>query len=146
MKIPRSALAFACIAFIVGSIAPGAALAADKACTKADATKGAKAIDRINTWGDLYKAWQDYGHCDTGDVADGFTDSLLRLMVDWKAVDTLAAPMQKDAQFKAWVLARLQAASKEDRDAVYSRVKASCPKGLDSLCAELADAVRPAAK
>jgi hypothetical protein len=139
----RIALASACFALGVGSVA----CAADKPCTKADAVNGEKAIERSNNWNQLYKSWQDYRHCDTGSVADGYTDSLMRLIVEWKGVDTLAALMQKDPEFKEWVHARLKSpAAKDDQPTVYSRAMASCPKAMDAFCAELAESVKPAAK
>ena len=139
----RIALASACLALGAGSMAG----AADKPCTKADVANAGKAIERSNNWTQLYKSWQDYRHCDTGAVADDYTDSLMRLMVEWKGVDVLAAAMQKDPEFNAWVHARLESpAATDDQPTVYSRVKASCPNGMDAFCAELAESVKPAAK
>jgi len=134
MKFARIALATALLAF-------GAASgAADRACTKADASAAGKAVERVNNWAQLYKSWQDYRHCDTGAVADGYTDALLRLFVEWKDVGALAATMKKDAEFAQWVHERLKSpAAKDDQPAVYSRVKASCPSGMDSFCAEIAE-------
>jgi hypothetical protein len=147
MKILRVAFASAWLALGAGCIACGAAHAADKPCTRADAANGEKAIERANNWNQLYKSWQDYHHCDTGGVAEGYTDSLMRLMVEWKGIDALAAAMQKDPQYKEWVHARLKSpAAKDDQPTVYSRAMASCPKGMDAFCAELAESVKPAAK
>jgi hypothetical protein len=147
MRIVRVGLAAACFVLGAACIASGPAHAADKPCTKSDAANGERAIERANNWNQLFKSWQDYHHCDTGAVADVYTDTLMRLMVEWKSVDTLAAAMQKDAQFKEWVHARLKSpAAKDDQPAIYSRVMASCPKAMDALCAELAESVKPAPK
>jgi hypothetical protein len=137
MKLLRVALASLLVVFAAASGA------ADKACTKADAAAGAKAVERINNWSQLYKTWQDYRHCDTGDVAEGYTDALLRLFVEWKDVGTLAASMKKDADFAQWVHARLKSpAAKDDAATVYSRVRASCPSGMDAFCTEIGDSVK----
>jgi hypothetical protein len=147
MKILRVTIASACVVLVAGSIAASPARAADKPCTKSDAANGERAIERDNNWNQLYRSWQDYHHCDTGAVADAYTDTLMRLMVEWKNVEALSAAMQKDAQFKEWVHERLKSpAAKDDKPAVYSRVVASCPKGMDTLCAELAESVKPAPK
>jgi hypothetical protein len=140
MRKPNAALA--CLALAAACIASGAARAADKPCAKADAANAEKAIERVNNWGQLYKSWQDFHHCDTGAVAEVYTDSLMRLMVEWKGINTLAANMQKDADFKSWVHARLKGAAKDDQDSVYSRVKSSCPAGMDAFCGELADSAK----
>jgi len=120
------------------------AAAADKPCTKPDQQRAMKAIDAVVTWQQLYKSWQDFGHCDTGgDVSDQFADALLRLVVDWKNVPTFSAAVAKDAGYKAFVLQHLKAATKDDRDAVYSRAKTLCPTGEDAFCAELGEVVKP---
>ncbi len=117
--------------------------AQDKPCTSADAKNAAKNVDLVMTWPQLQKAVKDYGHCDTGNVADVFTDSLMRLAVEWKHVDVLAGAM-KDAQFRAFVAKHVKSeAAGEDRAAVYSRATLSCPKGQDEVCAELAGIIKP---
>ena len=127
-------------AFVAGLAC--AAHAQDKPCTPADSKNAAKNVDLVMTWPQLQKALKDYGHCDSGNVADVFTDSLMRLAVEWKHVDAFAAAM-KDEKFRAFVAARLKSqAAGEDRGAVYSRATMSCPKGLDEFCADLAGMVK----
>jgi hypothetical protein len=126
------ALAFPAVAF------------AQAPCSKADAAKAEKAVDRISTWPQMQKAFKEFGHCDAGPVDDVFTESLIRLIVEWKNVDAFAACMQ-DAGFKAFVMKHLRSpAAKDDLDSVYSRAKASCPAKQETLCAELAEAAKAA--
>ena len=120
---------------------------AQKTCSPADAQKAQKAVDLVMTWQALNKAWKDWGHCDTGEVGDTFTDATLRLMVDWKDTNTLAETM-KDDGYKAFLTKHLRSpAAKDDRPAVYSRATNSCPKGQAAMCKEIEDAVsdKPAA-
>jgi hypothetical protein len=120
------------------------AFAADKPCSRADAGNAQKALDRASSWPQMHKTWQEFRHCDAQPTDDQFTDALMRLIIDWKNVDAFAGTMQKDAQFKEFVLAHLKSpAAKDDLEDVYSRAKSSCPKGLDAFCAELADTARP---
>jgi hypothetical protein len=116
--------------------------AADKPCSAADSAAAQKAIDRVVSWAQLNKAYLDYKHCDKDSVADVYTDALLRLAVEWKNVDAFAAAM-KDAGFKEFVTLHLKSpAAKDDVEAVYSRTKSNCPKGMDAFCAELGQIVR----
>src|SRR6267142_2408221 len=132
---------------IMAVLALNAAHAADKVCSKADAANAERAIDKVLNWPALHKAWLDYRHCDTDKVAEGFTDALMRMMVDWKGLDSLATSMQKDAQYKEFIYAHIKSpAAKDDHAMVYSRAKASCPKSLDEFCTELAETVKPAPK
>ena len=69
----------------------------------------------------------------------------MRMMVDWKGMDTLATAIQKDPQYKEFIYAHVKSpAAQEDHQMVYSRARTGCPKGLDEFCAELADTVKPA--
>jgi hypothetical protein len=115
--------------------------AADRPCSKADAAAASKAIDRVVGWEQLHKAWRDWRHCDSGEDADVFTDAVLRLAVDWKSPQELAHAMRDDPGYRDFVLAHLKGAGKDDRDAVYSRAKASCPAGEAPFCGEIAQAV-----
>jgi hypothetical protein len=117
--------------------------AADKPCSKADAATAEKAIDRVVNWGQLQKAYQDFRHCDADAVGEGYTDALLRLIVEWKNVDAFAEATRKDAGFKEFVHAHLRSpAAKDDRDAIFSRTKSDCPKGMAEFCAELGAVVK----
>jgi hypothetical protein len=133
-------LAFAACALL----ASAAALTAERPCTKADAAAAAKAIDHIDNWSQLRKAGQDYGRCDSGALADAYTDALMRLLVDWKDVPALVQQVQQDRAFHDFIFAHLASeAAKPDLESVYSRAKASCPPGVSAFCAELAAAASP---
>jgi hypothetical protein len=121
----------------------GAATAADKPCTRADAANTQKALDRVANWAQMYSTWQEFGHCDADATADQYTDTLLRLIIDWKNVDAFANAVGKDAKFKQFVHARLLSpAAKDDLQDVYSRARSKCPAGLDAFCAELAEVTK----
>jgi hypothetical protein len=132
-------IAIACAALLFTALAQ----AADKPCTKADSEKAEKAIDRVVSWPQFQKAWQDYGHCDTGEVAEGYTEALLRLLVPWKDVGVLSAAMKEDPKFRDFVYAHLKSpAAKDDRSTVYARAKTACPSGQEEFCAGLVEVVK----
>lgn len=118
--------------------------AQEKPCTKAEVAAAEKGIDRVSTWPQLQKAFKDFQRCDSGNVADLYTETILRLAVEWKNVDAFAAEMQSP-EFKAFVHRHLKSpAAKEELDSVYSRAKASCPPKNEAFCAELAEFVKAA--
>ena len=135
------------LAALACALVAGLVQAQDKACGKADAAAAEKNVDMVVGWSQLHKVWRDYRHCDSGNVDEIFTDAVLRLMVEWRNVDALAAAMA-DPQFKAFVVKHLKSpAAKADQDAIYSRTKASCPPSHAAMCAELSEIVkRPAVK
>ncbi len=131
------------VTMVAALLVAGAAGAADKDCTKADAANAQKALDRAANWTQMQKAWQDYKHCDSAATGELFTDALMRLIIDWKNVDAFSTAM-KDPPFHEFVFAHLASpAAKDDIGDVYSRAKSSCPKGQETFCAELAEAAKP---
>ena len=121
----------------------GAALMAAPAMAQKDCGQADKAVDKVVNYPGMYRAFKDYGHCDKGPVEDVFTDAILRLMVQWKDVDTVAADVQRDADYKKFIHRHLQSpAAKEDRDSIYSRAKSSCPMTQGPFCAELIEVVK----
>lgn len=138
MKIRRGLLAASL------ALAAMAGEAQDKPCTKPEIAAAEKAIDRVSTWPQLQKAFRDFQRCDSGNVADLYTETILRLAVEWKNVEAFATEMQ-NPDFKAFVQRHLKSpAAKDDLDSVYSRAKASCPPKNEAFCAELAEFVKAA--
>jgi hypothetical protein len=136
MKMIRVALACVAMAALPA--------AAQKTCSPADQKAAEKAVDRVSTFPQLKKAWQDYGHCDTGTVGDIYTDAILRLVVEWKNVEIVAWDAQSDPKYKEFIHKHLLSPmAKDDRDSVHSRAKLSCPPAQDAFCAELVEITKP---
>ena len=131
------------LAFVIASTCLMTAAHAQKTCSPADMQKAQKAADMVVTWQHLNKAWKDYRQCDTGEVAETFTDAILRLMIEWKNVEALAEGM-KDPEYASFLEAHIKTASPADVKDVRSRVTQSCPKGQDAMCKHLAAATEGA--
>lgn len=139
MRLARLAIA----AVIALGAAPAFAQQA-KTCTKADEAAAAKAVDRVVTWPQLQKTWEDYRHCDSGAIDEAFTDAVLRMLVEWKNPEVLADAMSKEPDYGEFVVRHLKSpAAKDDRESVYSRAKASCPAKLNAFCDRIAEASKP---
>ena len=131
-----ASLSIACAAFV-----------ALPALAQKDCGPAEKAVDKVVNYPGLYRAFKEFGHCDKGPVEDVFTDAILRLMVEWKDVDTVAADVQRDADYKKFIHRHLQSpAAKEDRESIYSRAKSSCPMTQGPFCAEIIEVVKAPAK
>ena len=139
-------LSLSCLSSLVSCLFLSVAYAADRTCTKSDSANASKAIDAVVTWPQLRKAWADYRHCDSGEVADLYTDALLRLAVAWKNADQFAADAGKDPGYKAFVVEHLKSpAAKDDLPSIRGRLSSTCPKGNDAFCADLTEALKGAA-
>src|SRR5258708_5143736 len=100
---------------IIAALAASAiAHAADKPCTNAQSAAAQKALDKVNSWDQLHRAWVDSGHCDANAVGDAYTDALLRLAIDGKNVPAFAGSVQKAAKYKEFVFAPLQSPAAKD--------------------------------
>ena len=121
--------------------------AADKTCSRADIANAQRVVDAVVTWPQLRKAWADYRQCDSGEIADLYTDALLRLAVAWKNADQYAADAGKDPQYKAFVVEHLKSpAAKDDLPSIKGRLSSNCPKGQEAFCSEMSEALKaPAA-
>jgi hypothetical protein len=75
-------------------------------------------------------------------VEEIFTDAILRLLVGWKDVETIAQDMQREPGYKKFVHRHLKLAVKEDQESVYSRAKSNCPLTQGPFCAELIEVVK----
>ena len=131
------------ILLIAAALALPCAAMAQGACSKADAAKAEKAVERVVSWPQLHKAFKDFRQCDEGPVDELFTETFIRLLVDWKNVEQLGAAAQ-DGEFKQFMFKHLKSpAAADDLPSVYSRVKTSCPSAQQALCTELADVAKP---
>ena len=132
---------------VAALVACGSVHAQNKPCSKADGANAEKAIERASSWTQLAKAYKDWRHCDgNAAVADLYSESLVRLIVEWKNLDAFAAEM-KNPEFKAFALEHLKRPiAKDDLDSVYGRAKAECPAKHAEFCAELADFAKTASK
>lgn len=138
MKLARIALAAA--------LAAALPAAAQKECTRAEAAAAEKAAERIVNYGQLFRAWKEYGHCDRGAAEELFTDAILRLLVEWKNVDTVAGDVQSDPEYKRFIHKHLRSPmAKEDRPSIHSRARHSCPPIQDEFCKELIEVVKDSA-
>ena len=121
------------------ALSAGPALA-QKACGKADEAAAEKALDGVVNWQLMSKAWKQFRHCDSGATEEMFTDAFMRLAVEWKHVDELAALSRADPEFKAFVKRHVTNPKfRDDAQSVYSRAKMSCPPDQAAFCAELAE-------
>lgn len=122
------------------SLAASAPALAQKTCSPADAKTAGSAIDRVVNWSSLHATWKQWGHCDSGETADLFTEALMRLAVAWKEAAQLAEAMKKEPEYKTFIVKHMKSeAAKADADDVYARARSNCPKGHDAWCKEITE-------
>jgi hypothetical protein len=109
-------------------------------CSRADAEQAETAVDTLKSWDALYKSYGRYRDCDDGAIAEGYSDSVAKILAKhWSTLPRLSALSRGDAGFRKFVLGHIDASADEgdlERAAVNARKK--CPAALGWLCSEVA--------
>jgi hypothetical protein len=108
-------------------------------CTSAEAQRAGKVADTIRTWDGLYKSYKSYGHCDDGEIAEGFSESVARILVDhWNTLDQLSTLASKNAAFLHFVLRHVDSTlNPTDIEKIKAKASTECPSGLHTLCLDI---------
>jgi len=114
-------------------------------CTRADEMAALKVAGTLREWSEVSAAFQRYRHCDDGAIAEGFTDSIVRLLVSrWETLSEMAAFAEKQPEFRTFVLRHVDAsADPGDLKRIAELAGSKCPSHHAKLCAALrAEALR----
>lgn len=136
------------LCIIVAFGVSGACHAHVKACSPRDAAAADAAIDDLDSWTKVERAYQQYGHCDDGSIAEGNSEAVARLLVDhWSTLPLLAELAKRDPAFRRFVLRHIDATlDTDDLDKIGALAAAQCPLGSAPLCRELRQTAARAAK
>lgn len=90
----------------------------------------------LRSWDALYKSYKLYRQCDDGAIAEGYSESVARILVDhWNTLPRLADLVAKDAAFQAFVIKHVDATlNMDDIEKVKKDADAKCPAGLRRTC------------
>ncbi|HZC24296.1 MAG TPA: hypothetical protein VE866_13215, partial [Candidatus Binatia bacterium] len=96
--------------------------------------------DSLRTWDALYKSYRSYQRCDDGAIAEGYSESVIRILADhWSTLPQLSRLAKHDAQFRRFVIRHVDATlNSDDVMLVRSKAKTACPEGSNKLCSDLA--------
>jgi hypothetical protein len=111
-------------------------------CTAAEAQRAeAEALaETLHTWDSLHNSYTAYRQCDDGVIAEGYSESVARILVDhWSTLPRLAYLGRKDTGFRRFVLAHIDATlDVKDLKKIRAKGNAQCPSALRVVCAEVA--------
>jgi hypothetical protein len=119
-----------------------------KACPVAAEKRAVTEADTLRTWDALYDWYRMYQDCDDGAIAEGYSESVARILVDhWSTLDQLRGLGKKDPNFFRFVLRHIDATNDgKDLQRVETEAKTQCPTGLRDICDELAEQADSALK
>jgi len=105
-------------------------------------------LDGLDTWSKIRTAFQRYGQCDDGSIAEGNSEAVARLLVDqWTTLPTLAALVRRDRGLEGFVLRHIDTTlDPDDLERIKMLASSRCPAGIESLCSALSAAATRASK
>jgi hypothetical protein len=120
--------------------------AQEKTCTQTEAMAAEDDSVRIRTWTDLHNSFKRFGHCDDGAIAEGYSDSVVRMLASrWNQLGRLRQLASSDNPFHEFVLRHIDATADEhDIKRVIGNATKRCPAKAKTLCTEVERAARNA--
>jgi len=109
-------------------------------CTDAQEQRAGDESVTLRTWNALYSSYQAYRQCDDGFIAEGFSKSVARILVDhWETLSRLDKLGSKDVSFQRFAVRHVDATlDLGDLKRIVQNTNKQCPESLKGICAELA--------
>jgi hypothetical protein len=94
----------------------GFGYAENRACPVSAEKQAMTEADTLRSWDALYKSYTLYQKCDDGAIADGYSESVARVLADhWDTLPQLAELAKNDPKFLRFVLRHVDATD-DDKD------------------------------
>lgn len=119
-----------------------------KSCTERDAETADLAIDNLDSWEAIQKNYVAYAQCDDGNIAEGNSETIARLLVDkWPEIVKLQSLISQDSGFEKYILRHIDSTlDTDDLNQIITLSSESCPAESKALCGKLTAAAKSAEK
>ena len=88
-----------------------------KECTSAEARAAEAGIDSLKSWSSIYVAFEQYGQCDDGAIAEGWTEAVVHTLAsNWDTLIQASQYAEKDDGFRRFLLKHNDANADTDED------------------------------
>jgi len=113
-----------------------------KRCTQKEAMQALTEANTHKDWDSAYKSFKRFGHCDTGAISEGYSETVGRLLADdWKHFNRLAELCTADTKFKGFVTKHINATIPVDvLQNIIDNTRLHCPSEAIALCKAIEDA------
>lgn len=114
------------------------------ACTTADAIQAETEASSLTTWPDLYRSYLRFRQCDDAAIAEGYSDSIARLLSDqWNTADELNRLVSHDNGFEKFVLQHIdELMSPTQAENIGKNAEARCPSDAKRLCEKITGRIK----
>jgi hypothetical protein len=126
-------IALSCLIF--AAVTAGASEKA-RPCTRQDAIRAEKEASSLLSWAQVYKSYKEFSQCDDGAIAEGYSDSVARLLSDrWRGTGQLNRSISHDRDFEMFVLRHVdELMSPIQAENIVKNAKDFCPSSATRLC------------
>lgn len=147
-KRKRNRLSATIAGALIAACIASAPVAHAKVCSERDATAADAMVDHLDSWAQVSTTFTKYGQCDDGEIAEGNSEVIARLLVDhWDTLPQLGTLIRHDPQLKGFILRHIDTTLDTDDLTKIARLSASsCPAGMNALCRALGDAALKASQ
>jgi len=132
--------------FVIAFSASNCAAQNQKACTTPEEKQALDEADTLKDWESIHRSFIHYAQCDDGAIAEGYSDSIGRLLSrDWKDLRALAKLGATDKKFEGFVLRHIdETLSSDVLKTIASNAEQSCPADQTTLCKKISLSARAA--
>lgn len=105
-------------------------------CSKQEASKAEENVTSLHSWSAVYKSFKEYSGCDDGAIAEGYSDSITKILAsNWGDTKKLYSYIKNDKKFEKFVLYHIdETVPPEIIDKILSHTQNKCKKDIKYLC------------
>jgi hypothetical protein len=120
---------------------------AKKPCTREDAIRAETEASSLQSWSEIHRSFKDFSRCDDGAIAEGYSDSVARLLSDrWTTIGQLNSLIARDRDFEKFTLRHVdELMSPTQARKIQQNATARCPPGAKRLCREIVNKLKETA-
>ncbi|MGN6082276.1 hypothetical protein [Trinickia sp.] len=147
-KRKRKRLSATITGALIAACIASAPVARAKVCSERDATTADAMVDHLDSWAQVNATFTKYGQCDDGEIAEGNSEGIARLLVDhWDTLPQLGTLIRHNSRLKGFILRHIDTTlDTDDLTKIATLSASSCPAGMNALCRELGGAALKASQ
>ena len=117
-----------------------AAYAQGHPCTIPKGQQALNEADTLRSWDALYRSYKKFGNCDDGEIGEGYSESVARILADhWATLPRFVRLAEKDGAFRAFAIRHLDATlNTDDIEKIKKSATTHCQMELRNTCTDLA--------
>ena len=132
------------IAIVTAASPVGAAPVESKQCSQQEAIEAEATASSLVTWPDILGSFKQFGHCDDGAIAEGYSASIVGMLADrWGDVGELDKVLSTDPAFRTFVLRHINVtAGQAEFNRLVANAAVRCPQRSAATCEAILNRAR----